>query len=530
MHRLMGLLLILFVMVGVAEAGAWVIETVDSAGEVGKGTSLALDSSGNPHISYYDETNENLKYAHWDGSSWQIEIVDSSLQEYGGDTSLTLDSSDNPHISYYDDTNENLKYARWDGTDWVIEVVDSAEEVGKYTSLALDFENNPHISYFDESNEDLKYARWDGFDWQIETVDSEGEVGRYTSLDLFYSEIPIISYEDRTNGYLKCAWWNYHEWIVVTIDSSGHTGRFTSLALDSSDIPHISYYDNAYYTLKYAYWDGSSWQIETADGQGYAGWYSSLALDSSDNSHISYNHWGGPSLYYTRGNGYSWQNEYVDGGGRYTSIALDSSDNPSITYLDVSNYDLKYAYWDPDASPVESASLSVQPTDDGVLLNWSVVGDTPASVSVLRSVNEDQPIALSGALSGSATSWLDVSAEAGVEYAYWLEVTELDGTVSRFGPSEIVVPGAISELTLSDPYPNPASSTLTVNYELAVEGAVSLNIYDLSGRLVETLVSGEQTAGRHSVNWDSSASATGVYLLRLETAGEAITKRAVISR
>jgi len=117
-----------------------------------------------------------------------------------------------------------------------------------------------------------------------------------------------------------------------------------------------------------------------------------------------------------------------------------------------------------------------------------------------------------------------------VEYAYWLEITELDGTVSRFGPSDIVVPCEVSELTLNDPYPNPASSALTVSYELATDGAVELSVYDLSGRLVETLVSGEQTAGRHSVSWDSSTSATGVYLLRLETDGEAITKRAVISR
>jgi len=185
-----------------------------------------------------------------------------------------------------------------------------------------------------------------------------------------------------------------------------------------------------------------------------------------------------------------------------------------------------------DHTAVESADLYTQARDEGVLLSWSIVGDTPAMVSVLRSVNENLPITLSGELTGSATSWLDVSTEAGVEYAYYLQVTELDGTVSRFGPSKVVVPGMVSELPLSDPYPNPASSALTISYELAVDGAVSLSVYDLSGRLVETLVSGEQTAGRHSISWDSStlATATGVYLIRLEVAGEAITKRAVISR
>jgi hypothetical protein len=39
-------------------SGAWVLETVDSDGFVGEDTSIALDSSGNAHISYWDRTND----------------------------------------------------------------------------------------------------------------------------------------------------------------------------------------------------------------------------------------------------------------------------------------------------------------------------------------------------------------------------------------------------------------------------------------------------------------------------------------
>ena len=94
----------------------WGIETVDSAGIVVGDTSIALDSDGYPHISYYDRFggypffNEDLQYAKWTGSAWSIETVDSVgvLDLY---TSIALDSYDNPHISYYDDINNNLKYA-----------------------------------------------------------------------------------------------------------------------------------------------------------------------------------------------------------------------------------------------------------------------------------------------------------------------------------------------------------------------------------------------------------------------------------
>ena len=47
----------------------WRIQTVDDVDNVGHATSLALDSSNYPHVSYLDDTNRDLKYAAWDGSS-----------------------------------------------------------------------------------------------------------------------------------------------------------------------------------------------------------------------------------------------------------------------------------------------------------------------------------------------------------------------------------------------------------------------------------------------------------------------------
>ena len=50
----------------------WTREAVDEIPKVGTHTSLALDSNGRPHISYYDESNGNLKYVRWQDTGWLI--------------------------------------------------------------------------------------------------------------------------------------------------------------------------------------------------------------------------------------------------------------------------------------------------------------------------------------------------------------------------------------------------------------------------------------------------------------------------
>ena len=111
----------------------WVIQTIDSAGAVGWNTSIALDTNNYPHISYYDYTNGDLKYAKWTGSSWSIQTVDSA--GYVGDhTSIALDTNNYPHISYRDNTNYDLKYAKWTNNP----VLSWAGENVNYVSDGLD--------------------------------------------------------------------------------------------------------------------------------------------------------------------------------------------------------------------------------------------------------------------------------------------------------------------------------------------------------------------------------------------------------
>jgi len=68
---------------------------------------------------------------------------------------------------------------------------------------------------------------------------------------------------------------------------------------------------------------------------------------------------------------------------------------------------------------------------------------------------------------------------------------------------------------LAGNYPNPFNSTTTIIFDLASPGEVGLKVYNLLGQEVETLIDGVMEAGSHSIAWDASHCASGIYFYKL---------------
>jgi hypothetical protein len=359
----------------------WVIETVDTTDDVGSHTAIALDSSGQPWISYYDVTQGDLKCASFDGTSWQSVVIDAA-GDVGWYTSLALDAADQPHISYYDYGEGDLKYAYYVGTagncgpggdTWYCETVETAGYAGLYTSIVLDSAGWPHISYIrdtvtpypdptpvgalplpggqgsaPDSPRQLRYAWQDGAGWHFQTVVMDtGAEGGHTSLALDSAGLPHISYFDSILGALRHTWYDGTQWHLQTVDPDA-AGQYTSLAVDSADHLHISYYAYLASDLRYAYYDGSAWQLTAVDTAGDVGRYTSLALDPAGWPRISYMDYSNSSLKYASYDGATWDVETVDNTaavGGYSSLALDARAWPHISFYDYTNGDLKYAHW-----------------------------------------------------------------------------------------------------------------------------------------------------------------------------------------
>ncbi len=98
------------------------------------------------------------------------------------------------------------------------------------------------------------------------------------------------------------------------------------------------------------------------------------------------------------------------------------------------------------------------------------------------------------------------------------------------GTEDVIVSG----IELGNVSPNPSRESMRIPFVLPRESDVRLSVHDLQGRLVTTLADGRFASGRHELIWDgrgvSGLARSGVYFIRMETAGEIFVRRASLTR
>ncbi len=85
-----------------------------------------------------------------------------------------------------------------------------------------------------------------------------------------------------------------------------------------------------------------------------------------------------------------------------------------------------------------------------------------------------------------------------------------------------------AEFSLKAAYPNPFNSTTLISYSVPVASHISLNLYNLAGREIRTLVEGNQKAGSHFVTLNADKLASGMYFARMEAGGKLFTRKILL--
>jgi len=75
-------------------------------------------------------------------------------------------------------------------------------------------------------------------------------------------------------------------------------------------------------------------------------------------------------------------------------------------------------------------------------------------------------------------------------------------------------------------YPNPFNDFVEISYTLGAKSSVKLNIFDITGKCVESLINEEQTSGNYKVNWKPNI-LSGLYLYQLEINGHTKTGKLI---
>jgi hypothetical protein len=190
--------------------------------------------------------------------------------------------------------------------------------------------------------------------------------------------------------------------------------------------------------------------------------------------------------------------------------------------------------------PVEIASFKGTTIEENqVRLTWQTASETNnAGFEVQRRAGEQDSWTkvnfveskAAGGTTSEAKSYQFKDADlpyAADKLEYRLRQVDLDGSESLSEP--VIIQRAVDEVELLGTFPNPARTQATIRFAVPEQQSVTLRMYDVLGRQVQTIVDGERE-GRQSMQVNVSDLPSGVYFLRLEAESQMKTQRMTVVR
>lgn len=187
--------------------------------------------------------------------------------------------------------------------------------------------------------------------------------------------------------------------------------------------------------------------------------------------------------------------------------------------------------------PVELSNFSSLVKKNDVSLLWTTARETNNHGFDIerKSVDETSVWSKIGFVNGSGTStqsktytFNDNGLIAG-GYKYRLKQIDFNGNFEYFNLENEVIVGVPTQYELSQNFPNPFNPSTKINFAIPNDGKVSLNIYDISGRLVSTLINNEfKSANYYTVEFNGNNLSSGTYFYTLNSGQFKETRKMVL--
>lgn len=328
--------------VGPVQPGPGALSVLDAGGpqgQTGWWPSLAFDSTGQPHLSYCDAHNGDLRYATRIQGRWRSESV-VSKGAVGKYAALAVDSKGKVGIAFYDQDTKYLRYAWQTAGGWKTERLAWGLEIGMAGELRFDSNDVPHLFYYVPSGRLIHAHRPSGGEWKKVRV-AEASAGFsvrispvlrpdgfwVTFVDWRFGRTSLLLGRPGPNGEL----------VVETVAKERAPGWRSQLLFEGGE-PVIIFSENMGQHVQVARRQGDQWKlrklldnaanlaaVQNADGD--------ILLAYED---VFQGSPGNGTVKYLRGRGESWQRYAVEPegpAGEYLAIAANAQGRPMIAYF-----------------------------------------------------------------------------------------------------------------------------------------------------------------------------------------------------
>ncbi len=194
--------------------------------------------------------------------------------------------------------------------------------------------------------------------------------------------------------------------------------------------------------------------------------------------------------------------------------------------------------------PVQLVSFQAASGDQQVTLSWKTASEVENMGFIIqraRQTSQDFKTIVSykthSALKGRGNSsdetqyrFVDEDVRNGQTYYYRLIDVDFSGEQTIHNVVEAQPKTVIQNVNLMANYPNPFNPYTSIRYQLPEYSEVELAVYDLNGKKIATLVSGNQEAGQHRVEWQANDMPSGVYIYRLSTDKQTQSRKMILLR
>ncbi len=289
--------------------------------------------------------------------------------------------------------------------------------------------------------------------------------------------------------------------------------------------------------------------------------------DDGDGDALAASYWGTYIRWFENEGNFSFTEHTLPGAGSFSVRAVDLDRDDDLDVIAVVRFGREIAWWEnismevrvtltPHNPPIQIPPQGGRFSYDGVVTNSTNAGVTVDAWTMVflptghrlgpKKLFQDLDLAPYGdtsqTISHRVKRWAPPGEYTYVGYVGYYPDTKLDSSYFNFtkleskdfasGEAFAVFDIFGEELefellgtALLGAYPSPFNIETNITYDLAQAGPVRLEIFNIQGGKVGTLVDAEQSAGRHSVTWDASEFSSGVYFYKLTTADFTEAKR-----